>query len=166
MSRTLSGTVETNVVKRITRPTWLVQIRFSDSTGTWVNFTSGADITHSGYTFARKGLGNVSVGEDQASFEVSNHDNAIFALIAAYGANDKIVKIWKYYESDGALLFDGYLDGHHTANRKCKFDALRYPAGMGSFPDEIYTRSEMPYLISGTKKIRWRQLVLTLSPSR
>jgi len=165
-SRTLSEDVETNVEKRITKPTWLAQIRFADSPGAWINFTSGAVITHDGYTFTRKGLGNVSIGEDQASFEVSNHDDAIFALISVYGANDKIVKLWKYYETDGPLLFDGYSDGHHTANGKCKFDALRYPAGMGSFPDEIYTRAEMPYLISATKVIRWRQLTLTLSPGR
>lgn len=166
MSRTLPEAVETNTEKRITRPTWLAQIRFATTTGAWINFTSGGDITHEGYSFTRKGLGNVSVNEDQASFEVSNHDNAIFALISVYGANDKIVKLWKYYETDGVLLFDGYLDGHHTANKKCKFDALRYPAGMGSFPDQIYTRAEMPYLISATKVIRWRALTLTLNPGR
>lgn len=166
MSRTTTTTTDTNTAKDITKPVWLLQLKFGSTPGTWLHFSDGPTVSLEGNTYSRKGLKVHRCNDEQASFTLTDYDLVIWAFIGIYGANDRPIKLWLHYETDATLLFDGFTDGQRSQGRERRFEALRYPAGMGSWPDRIYTRAEYPNLPRAGQKIRWRQLALTLEPRR
>lgn len=163
MSRTLPPAVVTNIGKTITQPTWLAEISYS----TPLRMTSGAVIVFDALTFSFQGLEVREVREDAATFIVRNNDSAISALVSDEGANDIPCRIWKYYETDGALLFDGFLDGCRIERKEVRFDAVRLAAQNSSFPERLFTRALFPWMPVGSDRtIRWGPHRITLETER
>lgn len=164
--RNTTATVDTNAAKPITSPTWLVEILWPNPDTVRFSSRGPAPIVHDSRTFDLLGVRVNSVSDTDASFTLQNELNTISALVSLHGANDWPVKVWSYYETDGVLLFDGFLDGCDISDKEVRFQATRIPAGMAGFPTRLFTRRNFPYLPKKDQVVKWGGASYTLKASR
>ena len=156
--RALSSTVETNIVKRITAPTWLLKLHYP----TPILLTSGRVITFEDMTFTRQGLRVAKVTESKIQFTLRDNDNAIKAAIDVDGIDDIYISLWKYYETDGTSIWTGFIDGVRYRNHEAEFSGSRVRQGSATFPNRFYSRADFPYLPNDGTVLKWNGIELTL----
>lgn len=142
MRSDVPSAVETNVAKTRTDPTWLCKIFWTYP----LRSTDKAVQTFDGEDYTYRGLTVINCKEDSAKFTLADPDLAVRGLIDAEGISRIRVQLINFYETDGVVRFDGYLDDVDFPQRQVTFGATVQPAGEANFPTEIFTVAEFPYL--------------------
>lgn len=157
-ARTLSAVVNTNINKQVTHPTWLLKLHYS----TPLRATSRGQVTIGADNFGRQGLRVENMTEAVLQFVLRDDDDAVKALVDFEGIDDIAVTLWAYYETDGVVVWTGFLDGVRYRNHEARFSAARVAAGAATFPSRFFHRGDFPYMpVEGTE-IKWAGHVLTL----
>lgn len=157
-ARTLPAAVGTNIAKQITEPTWLLELDYS----TPLRATSRGQVTLGGDIFGRRGLRIENMSETALGFVLRDDDKAVKGLADFEGIDDIAVTLWAYYETDGVVVWTGFLDGVRYRDHEARFSAARLAAGTATWPDQYFHRNQFPYLPSDGTEIRWGSNLLTL----
>ena len=150
MTRTRPAAVDTEAAKAITLPTWLMKIDYPAP----IKLTSGLQATIGVDTFSRPGLRIERMTELALRFTCANDDNAFSAVLSSDGASDIPVTLWKYYVTDGVIVWTGFLDGARMAKKFVQFKATKVEAGKATFPERYFNRTDFPYLPNDGTVIR------------
>lgn len=109
-------TLETEIVKTVTSPTYLIYL------GTDVPFyySSRGDVNWGGQVWSGAGVEvrNISSrpgGSQSAELRFPNHDKSLSAVVLNERVVNKACQIWKFYgsgfaDTDGLLVFNGIMD--------------------------------------------------------
>jgi hypothetical protein len=98
MKKTVSANVQTEIVKTITRPGYLVEIAFSTpfriSTRGDVNWNGGVFITWGAQVDMEFDASRSAVG---GTLTLQNTENALGTLVLLEGVADRPIRIWSFY---------------------------------------------------------------------
>ena len=158
MTRTVPAAVTTEAAKVITLPTWLMRIDYPSP----IKLTSGFQATIGADVFSRPGLRIERVTETALRFTCTNDDNAFSAVLSSDGADGIPVTLWKYYVTDGVIVWTGFLDGARMNKKVVQFRATKVEAGKATFPERYFNRTDFPYLPNDGTVIKWGPVELTL----
>ena len=156
MTRVVSATITTAIGKKITQPAYLVELHFSPV----MRFASHQQTTWNDEAWYT----GVSVGEVsamEANFALRNVDNSLSALVLTQRTIDLRCKIYKYYEGDAELIFDGVLGQPSEIGPRIAFLA-RSHVDIGVFPDERIGPPLCNHITPAGTVIRWGNGTLEL----
>ena len=114
MTRTLPGSMPTNIGKAITNPIFLVEIDFTAtnyySSREQIAYDSGSGSNN----YAPDRLEVRRIASDRAEIALANDDRAVTAAALQGQIRGNQVKIFLYYEGDAILRFVGEVDSFET----------------------------------------------------
>lgn len=161
MPRTLSGTITTAIALPVTSPGYLVYLGFDSP----IRHSTRDTLTYGGYSWTGMlGTSVPSVSEQAATVELQNSDLAASALVLNTTLADKACQVYKLYNGDAVLLFDGFLDGCEIGDRvrltaKALTSARRVPNKYIDYPT-------FGWLTPPGTTVKWGAQTVTLQPSR
>ena len=160
MPRTLSGTISTAIALPVTEPGYLVYLGFD----TPIRHSTRATLTWGGYSWTG-GLGTrvPSVSESEASIELQNSDLSASAIVLNVTLADKPCAIYKLYNGDAVLLFQGYIDACPDIGNRVLLTAKAI-ATARKVPNKYIAYPAFKWLTPPGTAVKWGNQAVTLGP--
>ena len=154
------GTLAAAIALPVTEPGYLVFLGFDSE----LRHSTRATLTWGGHSWTG-GLGTrvLSVSEQEATVELANSDLSASALVLNTTLADRACAIYKLYNGDAVLLFDGILDAcpmigdRVQLTAKALASAKRVPAKYIAYP-------AFKWLTPPGTQVKWGAQAVTLSP--
>ena len=161
MPRTLSGTITTAIALPVTSPGYLVYLGFDSP----IRHSTRDTLTYGGYSWTGMlGTSVPSVSEQAATMELQNSDLAASALVLNTTLADKACQVYKLYNGDAVLLFDGFLDAAEIGERvKLTAKAL---TSARRVPRQYITYPTFKWLTPPGTAVKWGSQAVTLTTWR
>lgn len=155
------GTIAAAIALPVTSPGYLVYLGFD----TALRHSTRDTLSWGGFSWTGMlGTSVPSVGEQQATIELQNSDLTASALVLNTTLADKSCQIYKLYNGDAVLLFDGFLDGCEIGDRvKLTAKAL---TSARRVPSQYITYPAFRWLTPPGTAVKWGAQTVTLSPFR
>ncbi len=160
MPRTLSGTISTAIALPVTEPGYLVYLGFD----TPIRHSTRATLTWGGYTWTGAlGTRVVSVSESDATIELANSDMSASAIVLNVTLADKACAIYKLYNGDAVLLFQGFIDACPSIGDRVRLTAKAL-ATARKVPNKYIAYPLFKWLTPPGTAVKWGNQAVTLAP--
>lgn len=162
MPRSLSGTISTAIALPVTEPGYLVYLGFD----TPLRHSTRATLPWGGYMWTG-GLGTrvAEVNEQAATIELRNSDLSASAIVLNTVLADKPCAIYKLYNGDATLLFQGFIDACPDIGDRVVLTAKAL-ASARRVPNKYIAYPVFNWLTPPGTQVKWGTQAVTLSPWR
>ena len=154
------GTIAAAIALPVTEPGYLVYIAFD----TALRHSTRETLTWDSQTWTG-GLGTrvASVSEQAASIELRNSDLSASALVLNTTLADKPCQVYKLYDGDAVLLFDGFLDSCPEIGNRVRLEAKALTTAR-RVPNQYITYPVFKWLTPPGTAVKWGNQAVTLAP--
>lgn len=170
----LPAALSTELAKTVTTPLYLIQIGFTPV----VRYSTRGDVSYNGQSWLDIGASVDRITADSvrgrvATITLSNHDDAVSALILAQGIREKTCQIWQAYSATSPIptdqiiqVFNGYLVEVPQVNTIVTLVANALPESVTLTPRFRITPPTANHLPPPGTKIAWNGETFVLERDR
>ena len=157
MTRSLSGTMETEVAKTITKPVYLINI---DDT---YHYSSGPQVSYGGdtYTIHDIKVTNLDPDKNKALIHIGSTDLSIVSIVLA-GIAGLPIQIHKHYGGETETLIDGVGSDVGLDERWTKIRVVDGSVSYQRAPRIYYNDYLLDHLPQRGQVVRWGGEVFTI----
>lgn len=154
------GTIAAAIALPVTEPGYLVYLGFD----TPMRHSTRATLTWGGYSWTG-GLGTrvVAVSEQAATIDLRNSDLSASAIVLNVTLADKPCAIYKLYNGDAVLLFQGFIDACPEIGDRVRLTAKAL-ASARKVPNTYISYPSFKWLTPPGTQVKWGNQAVTLSP--